>query len=73
MSSCCLFVFVINLSFLCCLLPVCIVKDLLDGLALGRLSEADHVVGRADLHEGEARLQMQRYENIQDHDEGNVV
>ena len=39
------------------LIPVCVVEDLLDGLALGRLGEADHVVGGADLHEGEARLQ----------------
>ena len=43
------------------LIPVRIVEDLLNGFALGRLREADHVVGGADLHEGEARLQ--RYIN----------
>ena len=39
--------------------PVCIVKDLGDLLALGRLTVADHVVRADDLDKGELRLQAQ--------------
>ena len=50
-ASDCLFLFAI---------PVCIIEDLPDGLALGGLCEANHVVRGADLHEGEARLQTEQ-------------
>ena len=51
-ASDCLF-----LDFVFSGIPVRIIEDLPDGLALGRLCEADHVVGGADLHKGEAGLQ----------------